>query len=60
MITSSSGGQSVNDLSQLLNVPNGGLIMNLILAGHFVNEHRYELRKLHSGLAEKDALTGCL
>jgi len=33
MITSSSGGQSVNDLSQLLNVPNGGLIMNLILAG---------------------------
>jgi len=29
MITSSSG----NDLSQLLNAPNGGLIMNLILAG---------------------------
>jgi len=33
MIISSSGGQSANDLSQLLNVPNGGLIMNLILAG---------------------------
>ena len=33
MIISSSGGQSSNDLSQLLNVPNGGLIMNLILAG---------------------------
>jgi len=33
MITSSSGGQSVSDLSQLLNVPNGGLIMNLMLAG---------------------------
>jgi len=32
MITSSSGGQSGNDLSQLLNVPNGDLIMNLILA----------------------------
>jgi len=33
MITSSSGGQSGNDLSQLLNVPNGDLIVNLILAG---------------------------
>jgi len=33
MIMSSSEGQSANNLSQLLNVPNGGLIMNLILAG---------------------------